>query len=330
MDEQRITFEANESLAAPRADVEEGSLPDAQVSSSEYQKDREHLTLLSIYHFIFCGIQCVGLVVLPLDAAFMITMFSGGGGPNAPPPEIGYVFAVICGLLTVLILAETICVGLTGYWLRKPKHRTFCFITSCLICLSPPVGTILGVFTIIVLLRESVKRLFQSGEPPPEMPTKEDPSSPYEPPYHTLRTRQQDKVFLGLLTVFHLVVAAFFFGLCLFTCIYVTLGVGLVSSAAPTPGGGPSPYVMGWFFIVMFGFLAIVLFTHGTIGCLAAYNLHRRKRWLFCMVASGIVSTQAPIGTALGGFSILVLMRQSVKDLFRYGEPVMSDDEDYQ
>jgi hypothetical protein len=46
------------------------------------------------------------------------------------------------------------------------------------------------------------------------------------------------------------------------------------------------------------------------------------------MVASAIVCAHAPIGTALGVFTIVLLMRQSVRDLFQYGEPPTTD-EDY-
>ena len=47
-----------------------------------------------------------------------------------------------------------------GRSLSHRKHYWFAFIVSCIECLFVPFGTILGVFTIIVLSRQSVKTLF--------------------------------------------------------------------------------------------------------------------------------------------------------------------------
>ena len=48
----------------------------------------------------------------------------------------------------------------TGYMLGKRKMRMFCLIVGVLSCLSIPYGTTQGVFTIIVLVRQSVVNLF--------------------------------------------------------------------------------------------------------------------------------------------------------------------------
>jgi len=85
---------------------------------------------------------------------------------------------------------------------------------------------------------------------------------------------------------------------------------------------------MGVMFIVMFGFLSLFMIAQGVLTCLTGYYLQGRKRWLFCVVTSAIVCVHAPIGTTLGAFTIVVLMRQSVRDLFQYGEPPTTD-EDY-
>ena len=52
---------------------------------------------------------------------------------------------------------------LAGWWLAKRKHYWFCFVVACLACAFSPLGTVLGVFTIIVLLRPSVKALFEGA-----------------------------------------------------------------------------------------------------------------------------------------------------------------------
>jgi hypothetical protein len=44
---------------------------------------------------------------------------------------------------------------------RREKY-TFCLIAAGLNCMHIPVGTILGVFTLIVLTRDSVRQLFKT------------------------------------------------------------------------------------------------------------------------------------------------------------------------
>src|SRR5947209_5355740 len=163
--------------------------------------------------------------------------------------------------------------------------------------------------------------------PPPER----EPVTLDRLPYQPYETRRQDKQYLGLLAILHYVAGALFFGLSLLMLLYVGMGVMFLSMPMPTrPGSppGPSPVFMGVMFIVMFGFFALFMIAQGVLTCLTGYYLHRHKRWLFCMVTSAIVCVHAPIGTLLGAFTIVVLMRQSVRDLFQYGEPVATD-EDY-
>jgi hypothetical protein len=40
------------------------------------------------------------------------------------------------------------------------KHYTFCLVMAGVECLFMPFGTVLGVFTILVLNRQTVKELF--------------------------------------------------------------------------------------------------------------------------------------------------------------------------
>ena len=39
-------------------------------------------------------------------------------------------------------------------------HYTFCFVMAALACAFFPFGTILGIFTIVVLVRPGVKEMF--------------------------------------------------------------------------------------------------------------------------------------------------------------------------
>ena len=49
---------------------------------------------------------------------------------------------------------------------------------------------------------------------------------------------------------------------------------------------------------------------------LAGRYLARRERYTFCLVVAGVECMFMPFGTVLGVFTIIVLSRPSVKDLF--------------
>jgi len=53
-----------------------------------------------------------------------------------------------------------------GYCMSRRIHYRYCFVMACLSCVNMPLGTVLGVFTIVVLVRPGVKELF--GRAPAE------------------------------------------------------------------------------------------------------------------------------------------------------------------
>ena len=55
------------------------------------------------------------------------------------------------------------CVLAAGRMLARRRRYLFCLVMAGIECLMMPLGTILGVFTIIVLSRESVKAAFEAN-----------------------------------------------------------------------------------------------------------------------------------------------------------------------
>ncbi len=125
-------------------------------------QDAEHLRLLSIFHYIVAGIAlvfCLFPSIYAVVGALMVThRFDGAGKP--PPPFVGW--AILClGLGLVLCgLAFAVCLALAGRHLARHRHHTFCLVMAAIACTFMPFGTVLGVFTIIVLTRPSVRLLF--------------------------------------------------------------------------------------------------------------------------------------------------------------------------
>jgi hypothetical protein len=166
-DDSRITLSVDPNPVPARADDEERDRrPRSPRSGRDYRKDCEHLKMLSIFYFVFCGLNSIGIFggVLYMAIGLAMVVGSSGGGPNAPPPALGFILAGVGFFVTVLIGVIATCVGLTGYYLQKRKRRLFCFVVACCICcVSVPVGTLLGIFTILVLQRESVKEMFRTA-----------------------------------------------------------------------------------------------------------------------------------------------------------------------
>lgn len=75
--------------------------------------------------------------------------------------ELG--FGLVIFLVGVAIL---FCIILAGQSLSRHESYEFCMMVAIFECLLIPLGTIIGIWTILVLRRPSVRALFKS--PPPQ------------------------------------------------------------------------------------------------------------------------------------------------------------------
>lgn len=126
------------------------------------QRDRDHLNLLSTFHYVFAGLGILGGGLLAAHYWFMNAMMTGrlGNMPTSgpqPPAEALMILRgmyVVFGIMLVVGMALNV---LSAVFLRQRRHRLFSIAVAGLNCLQIPLGTTLGVFTIIVLMRESVR-----------------------------------------------------------------------------------------------------------------------------------------------------------------------------
>ena len=129
-------------------------------------QDLQHLKLLSIFYYVVGGVlaffSCFALIYLVMGVVFITAPPPPGGG--APrPPALGWFFVIFSGAALLLGWTWAACLMIAGWFLGRRQHYMFCMILGCSALLFQPLGTILGVFTIIVLIRPSVKRLFETG-----------------------------------------------------------------------------------------------------------------------------------------------------------------------
>jgi len=134
--------------------------------------DRDHLRILSICHYVLAGLCFVfgGFAVIYLAVgAAIVAEAPAQPGANGPPEFVGWFFVGIAGFMIAFYWGMAAALALAGHCLSQRKWRTFCLVTAGFACLFQPIGTVLGVFTFVVLLRPSVRDAFEPvREEPPE------------------------------------------------------------------------------------------------------------------------------------------------------------------
>ena len=127
-------------------------------------QDEQHVNLLAIFHYIAGGLTALFSCMPLLHVAIGIAILSGAfDREHAPPRAFGWFFIllpsvfILCGwTLAAFIIAA-------GRKLQRRVSRTFCLVVAGIECVLMPFGTVLGVFTIIVLMKDSVQELFAAN-----------------------------------------------------------------------------------------------------------------------------------------------------------------------
>lgn len=140
------------------------------------ERDEQHLGLLTIFNYVYAALQAVyGLMfgaMYVLFGVFAMAMPNtagpgapgGGGGPSGAPPTFFGGFFICMGVGAMLfILALAAGTAVCARCLSQRRGRIFCFIMSGINCTQAPMGTVLGVFTIIVLAHDGVRELFEEA-----------------------------------------------------------------------------------------------------------------------------------------------------------------------
>ena len=129
-------------------------------------QDEQHLNLLAIFHYVLGAMVIFGssfiLIYVAMGAAMVCGAF--GGGRDAPPKEVGWLFVGIGSAGVVFGWTLGILIVVAGRKLHRRASKTFCTVIAVIECVAlMPLGTALGIFTMVVLMRESVVKLFAAG-----------------------------------------------------------------------------------------------------------------------------------------------------------------------
>ena len=141
----------------------------------------EHIRLLSIFHYVLGGMLalfgCFPLIHLAMGIFFLTTDFPEQPAEQMPDgqaqmnPEdaqklVGAMFVIIPVFIILGFWALALLIIIAGRKLGRYQAHTFCLVAAGASCLFMPFGTVLGVFTLITLLKPEARDLF--GLPPLE------------------------------------------------------------------------------------------------------------------------------------------------------------------
>jgi hypothetical protein len=144
------------------------------------RSDREHLRILAICHYVLGGlcflVGCFPMIHLAVGVAIVTGAMPGPpAGAPFPAEFFGWLFIGIASAVIAFYWGLGLALIQAGTCLRQTRWRTFCIVVAGFACLFQPLGTILGVFTIIVLVRPSVREAFEpSPRETPKEPKEDD------------------------------------------------------------------------------------------------------------------------------------------------------------
>ncbi len=126
-------------------------------------QDERHLDLLSTFHYVLGGLSAVFACFPLMHVLFGLAMLAGlFNGDDMPPRIIAWFFILFPAFFILAGWTLACLIIAAGYKLSRRRSYSFCFVVAALECMFVPLGTVLGVFTIIVLSRETVRELFDA------------------------------------------------------------------------------------------------------------------------------------------------------------------------
>lgn len=126
----------------------------------------KQLDLLSIFHYVVGGVMalfsCMPFLHVFMGLAIVFGKFEGSTESSNQIPDaiFGWIFVIMGSIFILLGWAISICIILAGRNLKRRRNRMFCMVVAGIECMFMPFGTVLGVFTLIALNKDSIKENF--------------------------------------------------------------------------------------------------------------------------------------------------------------------------
>lgn len=131
------------------------------------EKNLENLRILgAFYYVVACFAAMIALIPMIHLAIGSILLIVSSFNPKEmfPLGLVGGVFVAVAAFLILLGATFGTCLFFAGRFLRQTRHYYYCLVMGGVACVFFPWGTILGVFTLILLSKPEVKELFKDGK----------------------------------------------------------------------------------------------------------------------------------------------------------------------
>lgn len=138
------------------------------MENNDRSRDSEHLRILSIFHYVVGGLTALfasfPIIHLAIGIFLIIAPEKIESGGEPPPEVVGWLFALLGGAFVLIGWTVGILIIIAGRFLARRRHYLYCLIIAGVECIFMPLGTVLGIFTIIVLSKESVRDIFSTAK----------------------------------------------------------------------------------------------------------------------------------------------------------------------
>ena len=137
----------------------------AGTAPSKEARAREQLRQLALFHYVTAVLAGLLGVFFAGYAVLGYLLYSGRLVPDDPAARLPGTFAAVFGAVFCLFfLALAAVLPVAGRRLKQHRSRRFCLVVAACACVFTPVGTILGIFTILALMQEPTQALFEAAE----------------------------------------------------------------------------------------------------------------------------------------------------------------------
>jgi len=120
--------------------------------------DEDQLRLLSIFYYVAAAIACLLSLLMIVILAYQYWRVSNLSGTGI---SFSIFFLIVPALGLALTILMPVLLFLGGLFVSRRRHYVFCLLVAAVCCVFFPIGSALGVFTIVILMRPSVKALFE-------------------------------------------------------------------------------------------------------------------------------------------------------------------------
>lgn len=126
----------------------------------------------------------------------------------------------------------------------------------------------------------------------------------------------QQEQYIKLVSVLNYILAAIFALFGCFPFVHVMIGLLALTGKLKDDSGREMPAFFGWLFVLMPGCFILCAWIMAALAILAGRRLGQRRSYQYCFVVACIECLFMPLGTLLGVFTLILLLKPEVKAAF--------------